>query len=106
MATILPWSSARRPRRDGEPLPRAARDAVRSCLGIGRQHNVARRVATERHDADLDASMTAGDLLGWLGPHGPAAVAATSVFGSFMFVEQIVSDEAKAALARQLKSFD
>jgi hypothetical protein len=28
------------------------------------------------------------------------------VFGSFMVVEQIVSDEAKAALARQLKSFD
>jgi hypothetical protein len=50
--------------------------------------------------------MTAGDLISWLGPHGPAAVAATSVFGSFMVVEQIVSDEAKAALARQLKSFD
>jgi hypothetical protein len=70
-------------------------------------HNVALRVAAERHDVDLDASsMTAGDLIGWLGPHGPAAVAATSVFGSFMFVEQIVSDDAKAALARQLKSFD
>jgi hypothetical protein len=54
----------------------------------------------------VDASMTAGDLISWLGPHGPAAVAATSVFGSFMVVEQIVSDEAKAALARQLKSFD
>jgi hypothetical protein len=78
---------------------------VRSCLGTGRRHNVT-RIATERHDVDLDASMTAGDLLSWLGPHGPAAIAATSVFGSFMFVEQIVSDEAKAALARQLKSFD
>jgi hypothetical protein len=64
------------------------------------------RVPTERHDVDVDASMTAGDLISWLGPHGPAAVAATSVFGSFMVVEQIVSDEAKAALARQLKSFD